>query len=262
MNDIINMLDASIKDESDAVAAYSNILKVIDIQYADSIADILEDEIKHFFTLKDIRDKLSQTLTLQPAPGWPALPIPRVPFGHMVVNTMPDGAEIYLDGQPVLDSVGNVATTPASVLDIAVGIHRVTFRKFGYFDENVDVFIENGLYSDVSAVLRPKIEVTNQLNLQPKQFGLVYFDTQPHGARIYVDGQLLIDPDTEESLKTPARYNLYEGRHDFTFVLEGHEDASGYVDVFPGVTVNIYRNMKPGKGEEGWGEPQPQIWLE
>lgn len=97
--------------------------------------------------------------------------------------------------------------------------------------------------------------------LQPKEYGIVYFDTQPHGAKIYIDGQLLVDPDTEESLKTPERVLLIEGRRNFTFVLEGHKDLSGYVDVLPGVTVNIFRNMEPGKSEEGWGEPEPQIWL-
>ena len=101
----------------------------------------------------------------------------------------------------------------------------------------------------------------SELELQPKEMGIVYFDSSPRGARIFVDGQLLIDPDTEESLKTPERVLLVEGRRDFTFVLEGHKDVSGYVDVFPGVTVNIFRNMEPGKSEEGWGEPEPQIFL-
>ncbi len=97
--------------------------------------------------------------------------------------------------------------------------------------------------------------------LQPKQLGIAYFDSDPHGAHIYVDGQILIDPETEEALRTPAKANLYEGRHDFTIVLDGYEDSSGYFDIFPGVTVNIYKRLKHGKSEEGWGEPQPQIWL-
>lgn len=97
--------------------------------------------------------------------------------------------------------------------------------------------------------------------MQPKEYGIVVFDTQPHGAKIYVDGQLLVDPNTEEALRTPERVLLIEGRRDFTFVLEGHKDVSGYIDVFAGVTVNVFRNLKPGISEEGWGEPEPQIWL-
>jgi hypothetical protein len=97
--------------------------------------------------------------------------------------------------------------------------------------------------------------------MQPKEYGIVFFDSQPHGARIYVDGQLLINPDTEESIKTPAKALLIEGRRNFIFVLEGHKDLSGYVDVLAGVTVNIFKNMEPGTSKEGWGEPEPQIFL-
>lgn len=99
------------------------------------------------------------------------------------------------------------------------------------------------------------------IKMQPKQYGLVYFDSDPHGANIYVDGQVLVDPDSGENLRTPTRANLLEGRHDFTMTLEGHEDMSGYFDVFVGVTVNVYKRLKPGVSKEGWGEPQPQIWL-
>lgn len=97
--------------------------------------------------------------------------------------------------------------------------------------------------------------------MQPKQQGLVHFDSQPRGADIIVDGQILVDPDTEESVKTPATTSLYEGRHDFILRLHGFQDATGYVDTFAGSKVDIFRNMEPGKSEGGWGEPEPQIWL-
>lgn len=96
--------------------------------------------------------------------------------------------------------------------------------------------------------------------MQPKQKGIVHFDSQPRGADIIIDGQILINPDTEESIKTPASTSLYEGRHDFILRLHGSADATGYVDVYPGTTVNIFRNLEPGT--PGGGEqPEPQIWL-
>lgn len=97
--------------------------------------------------------------------------------------------------------------------------------------------------------------------MQPKQRGLVRFDSSPSGAQIYVDGQILINPDTEESIKTPATVSIIEGRRDFIMRIEGHEDVTGYVDVLVGTTVNIHRNF--GVGTPGGGEkPEPQIWLE
>lgn len=98
------------------------------------------------------------------------------------------------------------------------------------------------------------------IEMQPKQRGLAHFDSSPRGAQIYIDGQILTNPETEESIKTPATVALTEGRRNFIMRLEGHEDVTGYIDVFPGVRVDIHRNFKtgaPGGGEK----PEPQIWL-
>lgn len=95
--------------------------------------------------------------SLQPAPGWPALPIPQIPYGYLVANTIPDGAEIYIDGQAVFDTVGKVLTTPVTIINITTGRHKITFIKDRYFDEDVYVYVENGLYSDAFAILRPKM---------------------------------------------------------------------------------------------------------
>jgi hypothetical protein len=96
--------------------------------------------------------------------------------------------------------------------------------------------------------------------MQPKQKGLVHFDSQPRGAEIIVDGQILIDPDTEEAVRTPATVSLYEGRRDFILRLHGSQDATGYIDIFAGSRVDIFRNFEPGT--PGGGEvPEPQIWL-
>lgn len=104
------------------------------------------------------------------------------------------------------------------------------------------------------------MNIKDCIAMQPKQFGIVHFDSQPHGASIIVDGQVLVNPDTEESIKTPATVELVEGRRDFILRLEGSEDVTGYVDVIAGVSVNVFRNFSPGM--PGGGEkPQPQIFL-
>ena len=90
----------------------------------------------------------------QPSPGWSYIPVQQVTYGHMVASTSPDGAEIYLDGQPVLGINGNVAATPSSITGIVTGIHTVTFKKAGYIDTSVTVEIQNGLYSDARATLQ------------------------------------------------------------------------------------------------------------
>lgn len=287
-----SMLNAAIEDEFKAILEYSELLEIIEDQYTKNIKDILEDETEHYVELKRIAEEMqcseisSQSpakstdppITLagslaQPAPGWPALPIPQIPYGHIVANTIPDGAEIYLDGRPVYDSIGDIATTPVTILNITTGVHSVTFRKQGYFDENVDVLIQNGLYSDAGAILKsksalsslsPYIDYNNDMSpyTEPKwymepdwqfqsyyrQKGIVYFDAQPHGAIIMVDGQYILGPDTEEYIRTPATVLLFEGRRNFVLKLENHHDTVGYADVHTGSRVDIFRNMEPIHG--------------
>lgn len=68
-------------------------------------------------------------------------------FGRMIVNTQPIGAYIYLDGEPVLDSLGQVAKTPTVILNVLEGYHYVTFRRFGYSDITTVVDVSKGSYS-------------------------------------------------------------------------------------------------------------------
>lgn len=193
--------------------------------------------------------------------------------GDIFIDSTPRGAYIYIDDIPFVNSNNIPILTPARAIGVMEGQHMVQISLDGYYSKRliIDVIPDrlNIAYAKLKSIyfgetMQPEQLQPEQLQseqLQPKQQGTVFFDTQPHGAKIYVDGQLLIDPDTEESLKTPEKVLLYEGRRNFTFVLEGHEDISGYVDVYAGSTVNIFRNMEPGKSEEGWGEPEPQIWL-
>lgn len=112
----------------------------------------------------------------------------------------------------------------------------------------------------LSEISKQIVHTIPSINNMQKLYGNVHFDSEPRGADIIVDGQILVNPDTEESIKTPATVSLLEGRRDFIIRLTGSEDATGYVDIIAGTTVNIFRNLNPGK--PGGGEkPQPQIYL-
>lgn len=77
-----------------------------------------------------------------------------------------------------------------------------------------------------------------------REYGTVVFNTDPNGATIYVDGKILVDIQTQEIKRTPTSALLLEGRRDIVFKVEGHNDISAYVDVFPGTSVTITRNFK------------------
>ena len=176
----------------------------------------------------------------QPSPGWPALPIPQIPYGNLVVNTIPDEAEIYIDGKPIFDSIGKILTTPASVLGIVVGKHIVRFRKRGYSDENVDVYIENGLYSDAYAELKPIISSSQSIVDRVK--GEITIDTTPAGAKIYIDGKLM-QYNNENYIRTPAKLTLNEGWHDMVMYLEKYCREATPIYIYGNTTTSIHRNL-------------------
>lgn len=167
---------------------------------------------------------------LQPAPGWPVLPIPQIPYGHIIATTIPDDAEVYLDGQPILDTVGRVVTTPTTILNITTGKHEVTFKKDGYFDEDVYVYVENGLYSDASAVLKLKMAATSAIS---SALGDLFIDSNPQGAYIYIDGNVLIDINGHAIL-TPVRVTgIREGLHEVQISMDGYYSKKVFINIIP-----------------------------
>jgi len=78
-------------------------------------------------------------------------------FGRIITNTRPIGAEIYLDGDPVLDSLGKIAKTPTVILNAIEGIHYVTFRRLGYNDTTITIDVSSGSYSIARAILDASI---------------------------------------------------------------------------------------------------------
>lgn len=91
------------------------------------------------------------------------------------------------------------------------------------------------------------------MQLETKLTGTVRFDSDPSGALVYVDGHVLVNPTTEEPLRTPTSALLYEGTRDFIFVLQGYEDTRGTVIVIPNTTVSVHKSMNQGKSQGGWG---------
>lgn len=74
-------------------------------------------------------------------------------LGRIIVDTRPVGAEIYIDGEIILDSLGRVAKTPTVILSATEGIHYITFRKLGYNDTTISTNVSNRSYSIARAIL-------------------------------------------------------------------------------------------------------------
>lgn len=77
-----------------------------------------------------------------------------MPTGNIMAYSIPEGAEVFVDGTSPLTRFGT-ARTPAMIPEVFAGMHNVTFRLSGYFDETKPVNVPQGGYSTVYAVLLP-----------------------------------------------------------------------------------------------------------
>ena len=77
-----------------------------------------------------------------------------MPTGIILAYSIPDGADVYIDGISLPTRFGS-ARTPAMIPGISAGTHDVTFRLSGYIGETKTVSIEQGGYATVYAILRP-----------------------------------------------------------------------------------------------------------
>lgn len=75
--------------------------------------------------------------------------------GTIRMYSTPEGAEIYIDGNPLRDTSGNIAKTPLILNYVNAWPHWVIFKMPGYFDEIKLVGVIEGRTSDVYAVMRP-----------------------------------------------------------------------------------------------------------
>lgn len=77
-----------------------------------------------------------------------------MPTGIILAYSIPDGADVYVDGISLPTRFGT-ARTPAMIPGISAGTHDISFRLSGYRGETKTVRIEQGGYATVYAVLRP-----------------------------------------------------------------------------------------------------------
>jgi len=77
-----------------------------------------------------------------------------MPTGTILAYSIPDGADVYVDGISLPTRFGS-ARTPALIPEISAGTHDVTFRLSGYIDETKTVSVEQGGYATIYAILRP-----------------------------------------------------------------------------------------------------------
>lgn len=140
--------------------------------------------------------------------------------GFLTVESTPDQASIFLDGQ----DTGKV--TPANFKDLAPGEHEVVLKRSLYLDHSE------------RRVLRDDVPVAMVVPLDP-DFGDLVIESTPPGAAIALDGAL-------QEEKTPATLKrIASGAHRIELSLARHDGEQQTLLVEPGGTKPWKADLRP-----------------
>ncbi|MDD1719271.1 MAG: PEGA domain-containing protein [Methanoregulaceae archaeon] len=136
-----------------------------------------------------------------------------LPVGNLSINSVPEGASIYLDGTLA-------GTTPALLTDIPRGKHLIVLKADGYRDLSKKVMVIGNMTRYLKFRLHPV----------PSGFGNLSISSKPPGASIYLDGAL--------AGTTPALLTgVAMGKHTMTVNLTGYRNTTRMVMVISDKTI-------------------------
>lgn len=121
-------------------------------------------------------------------------------FGNLRIDSSPQQAQAYVDGNYVGTTPTNFGTHP--------GKHDIKVTKDGYETFETSVNLRPGETQSVRAQLQPI-----------RRTGTVSFDSNPRGATVYLDGNHVGSTPT-------GRMRVDEGTHTARFTLPGYQDSN------------------------------------
>ncbi|MEZ0328204.1 MAG: PEGA domain-containing protein [Dissulfuribacterales bacterium] len=127
---------------------------------------------------------------------------PGAPKASIRVTTDPPDSRCYLDGVEII-------TSPNEFKGVARGMHKLKITKLGYETLETQLQVQGTEHQELSFTLKP---------LKAS----LHVDTEPPGAMLYLDGQLLAN--------TPLDWTTIEaGSHKLSIVLNGYEEYESTV---------------------------------
>lgn len=75
--------------------------------------------------------------------------------GDIEVNSSPQGASIYIDGNSIIDTQGHVILTPVRITGVGTGLHEVQISLDRYYSKKVFLNVIPGKVNEVSVTLQP-----------------------------------------------------------------------------------------------------------
>ncbi len=129
--------------------------------------------------------------------------------GNLLVISDPAAADVVLDGR-------RVGLSESLLKDIPAGYHRLSVKKFAYFDHNMNVLIPDNM------------TVTNKVTLIEKPKGNLQINSMPTGAKVYFNNTYL-------GMSPYLLQSYPEGTYSLLLKMKGYKHYK--------VNVNIRGNM-------------------
>ena len=148
-----------------------------------------------------------------------AAPAPVVIPGQLAIDSMPQGAQVQVDGKTDPSYV-----TPFALTNVQPGQHTITFSKAGYSTDTRTVNVAAGNRATASGRL-------SQL------MATLVVKSDPAGANIYVDGR-------DVGAKTPAQVSVDKGQHVVLVRMSGYIDETMSTQFALGQTFNFAPTLR------------------
>ncbi len=129
--------------------------------------------------------------------------------GSLLVNTIPEGAKIFLDG----NNERPVGLTPKRIT-LTAGKHTIKFTSAGYHPTS---------WEEISIAAHDNLPLERRLKQIPPETYPVIVSSEPQGADIYIGNQ--------PKGKTPTTLRLPAGEHSFEIRKPGYKPARDLVKV-------------------------------
>ena len=136
--------------------------------------------------------------------------------GWLSIDSVPSGADIYIDGKKIENK-----ETPLTGYPLPEGIHTIKLTKIGYVDAFKTITIKKGEPANVPTIKLVEGPV------------LLHVESVPAGAEIWIEGE-------DKKVVTPYDFRqLVPGKkYKITLKKEGYEDYTATVTANPAATVN------------------------
>ena len=75
--------------------------------------------------------------------------------GDILINSSPQGAYVYIDGNSIIDTQGHAILTPVRITGVGQGLHEVQISLDRYYSKKIFINVISDKVNNISVTLQP-----------------------------------------------------------------------------------------------------------